>query len=67
MAPHEAQRSGRLRRLKEIVSSGELLARTNVVFTPHVAFNSIEGVERLACGTVENIRAFVKGTPVNLG
>ena len=63
----EVQRSGRLERLEQIMSSDALLARANVVFTPHVAFNSVEAVERLACGTVENIRAFARGEPINLG
>ena len=43
-----------------------VLARRNVVFTPHVAFNSIEAVERLQEMTVENIPAFADGRPVHL-
>ncbi|MCD6290069.1 MAG: hydroxyacid dehydrogenase [Anaerolineae bacterium] len=43
-----------------------LLQRDNVVFTPHIAFNSKEALERILDTTVANIRAFLKGTPQNV-
>ncbi len=43
-----------------------LLARSNVVFTPHVAFNSVEAVQRVQEITVENITAFVAGRLTNV-
>lgn len=52
--------------LDRIMQSDALLARPNVVFTPHVAFNSIEAVEKIALETVRNIRSFIEGAPVNL-
>jgi D-lactate dehydrogenase len=55
-----------LKHLQEIVSSDAVLARDNVVFTPHVAFNSVEAVERLQAGTIENLRAYARGEPINL-
>jgi D-lactate dehydrogenase len=64
--PQHAQHGGRLRHLQEIVKSEGLLTRTNVVFTPHVAFNSVEAVERLNAGTLENLRAWLRGEPVNI-
>ena len=44
----------------------KLLARPNVVFTPHVAFNSFEAVERINALTVENIKAYLRGQPINV-
>jgi D-lactate dehydrogenase len=43
-----------------------LLERPNVVFTPHVGFNSIEAVERINALTVENIDAYLRGEPINV-
>lgn len=42
-----------------------LLTRDNVVFTPHVAFNSREANERIFRTTTENIRRFLEGRPQN--
>jgi D-lactate dehydrogenase len=39
----------------------ELLHRDNVIFTPHMAFYSREGVERILETTAENIEAFFQG------
>jgi phosphoglycerate dehydrogenase-like enzyme len=36
------------------------------VFTPHVAFNSVEAVKRINEVTVANIRAFFAGKPINV-
>lgn len=55
----------RLEELRTLGRNEALLARPDVVFTPHVAFNSIEAVERIDQVTIENIRAFVVGTPIN--
>jgi D-lactate dehydrogenase len=63
---HEAHDADRLREVQELMLGDAVLARTNVVFTPHVAFNSAEAVARLREGTVENIRAFAAGAPVNV-
>jgi D-lactate dehydrogenase len=52
--------------LDRIMQSHALLARPNVVFTPHVAFNSAEAVEKIVLETVRNIRAFLDGAPVNV-
>ena len=58
--PDAAQQSSRVQNLQDLMLSDALLARPNVVFTPHVAFNSVEAVERLNAATVENIRAFAE-------
>lgn len=44
----------------------KLLARPNVVFTPHTAFDTVEAIERIKWTTVENIRAFLAGAPINV-
>ena len=43
-----------------------LLRRDNVVFTPHVAFNSDEALHRILETTAENIEAILRGSPINL-
>ncbi len=63
---HEARDADRIRELEELMLGDAVLARPNVVCTPHVAFNSIEAVARLQQITAENIAAFAAGRPVNL-
>lgn len=43
-----------------------LLAKDNVVFTPHIAFYSQEALERIIKTTADNINAFIIGKPQNL-
>ena len=57
---------GRIKELEDLMRNKRLLARPNVVFTPHVAFNSVEAVARINTTTAENIRAFLRGNLVNL-
>jgi phosphoglycerate dehydrogenase-like enzyme len=52
--------------LQEIMLSDDVLSRSNVVFTPHVAFNSVESSDRMRRATLENISGFVAGRPVNV-
>jgi D-lactate dehydrogenase len=56
----------RVKELETVVENGKLLTRRNVVFTPHVAFNSVEGVQQINTTTVANIKAFFEGHPINL-
>ena len=56
----------RVHDLQNLVNNQKLLSRANVVFTPHVAFNSIEAVERINSLTVQNIIAFFNNQPVNV-
>lgn len=60
---HEARDADRLRELQELMLGDAMLGRSNVVFTPHVAFNSEEAVGKLRETTVANIRAFEAGKP----
>lgn len=43
-----------------------LLTRDNVIYTPHMAFYSVEAVKRILDTTIQNIRAFLQGRPVNI-
>jgi D-lactate dehydrogenase len=48
-----------------LVRNHTLIARNDVIITPHIAFNSREAVERILDTTAENIRAFAAGKPTN--
>jgi D-lactate dehydrogenase len=62
----ESRDANRVRELEELVLGNAILSRLNVVFTPHVAFNSVEAMRRLALSTAENIRAFLDDRPQHL-
>lgn len=55
----------KLQALGSLVKDHILLSKDNVVFTPHIAFYSQEASERILETTVENIKAFVSGKPLN--
>lgn len=50
---------------KTLLENHILMERDNVIITPHNAFNSKEALERILETTIENIRAFSKGNPIN--
>ncbi|MCL5436653.1 MAG: hydroxyacid dehydrogenase [Candidatus Dependentiae bacterium] len=52
--------------LRTMLADHALMRMSNVVITPHNAFNSIEAIERIVGTTLENIKAFVAGSPVNV-
>jgi D-lactate dehydrogenase len=43
-----------------------LMKMPNVLITPHNAFNSKEAMERILMTTIENIKKFLEGNPINL-
>ena len=57
---------GRIKELENLLRNQRLLARPDVIFTPHVAFNSVEAIERINRITAENIRLFLNGEPSNV-
>jgi D-lactate dehydrogenase len=56
----------RIAQLRALMYNADLIGRPNVVFTPHIAFNSVEAVKRINQTTIENINAFLAGQPVNV-
>ena len=39
---------------------------TNVVITPHIAYNSQEAIERMLQIAIDNVEAFARGNPLNI-
>ncbi len=56
----------KIRELQALAQNKALIERANVVFTPHVAFNSADSLHRINATTSVNIQAFVDGSPSNL-
>ena len=52
--------------LKAVLEKNILMNRENVIITPHIAFDSVEAVERILTTTVDNIIAYSKKTPTNI-
>ena len=52
--------------LKTMLENHYLIEHPRVIVTPHLAFNTQEAVERILNTTIENIRAFAAGAPVNI-
>ena len=48
------------------VSSSPLIPLDNVIVTPHIAWAPLESRKRLLAVTIENIKAYKKGTPQNV-
>ncbi len=51
----------RVAEFSRLVTHNRLMKRSDVVLTPHVAFNSNEAVERLSALTLESIRDYLDG------
>jgi D-lactate dehydrogenase len=52
--------------LRNLLADHVLLKMTNVVVTPHSAFNTREAVGRILDTTVKNIEAYRAGQPQNV-
>lgn len=52
--------------LATVLRNHVLVERDDVIVTPHNAFNSVEAVQRIFETTVENIRGYLEGKPVNV-
>lgn len=52
--------------LRTMLQNHILMKMPNVLITPHIAFNSQEALQRILNTTLENIRGFLAGRPVNL-
>lgn len=53
-------------RLATALKNHILLHRENVVITPHIAFDSVEALQRILETTAANIAGFLEGAPINL-
>ena len=49
--------------LKRALRNRSLLSRPDMVITPHIAFDSVEAVERILDTTIANIKAYRAGKP----
>ncbi|MGA8658783.1 MAG: NAD(P)-dependent oxidoreductase [Chthoniobacterales bacterium] len=56
----------KLQEIKHVAKNRALIARPNVIFTPHIAYNSVEAVRRINQTTVHNIQVFLRGEPANV-
>jgi D-lactate dehydrogenase len=56
---HEERDADRVRELQELMLGDALLERRNVIFTPHVAFNTVEAIERICWSTLEKIQEVI--------
>ena len=52
-------------KLQQMLRSGFLLKRKNVIFTPHIGFYSKEALQRILDTTIDNIKSYMKEAPVN--
>ena len=51
--------------MKTLIMDHFLMTHPKVLITPHNAFNSKEALERIEYTTIDNIKAFTAGNPVN--
>lgn len=54
------------RRQALVAAYADLLERPNVVISPHNAYNSGEAQQRIVAATIDTIRAFLDGHPINV-
>lgn len=52
--------------LKTTLANHYFIDHPRVIITPHIAFNTKEAVDRILAVTVQNIKAFVTGSPQNV-
>lgn len=52
--------------LRILLQNHYLISHPRVIVTPHTAFNTTEAVERIIDTTIENIRKFAAGSPINI-
>ena len=52
--------------IEPIKSDNPLLNARNCLITPHMAWSTLSARQRLMGATVENIKAFLSGSPINV-
>lgn len=50
-------------KLKSLMNSYKIIHNEKVIFTPHIAFYSVESLERILNTTIENIKCFINKKP----
>lgn len=55
-----------LKDYKTLLEDHILINMPNVIVTPHVAFYSVEAEAEIIRVTIENVKSFIAGTPINL-
>jgi D-lactate dehydrogenase len=61
-----ARNRGNEQEMRTILEDHELIRMPNVVVTPHNAFNTDEALRRILDTTVDNIKAWTDGKPLNM-
>ena len=51
---------------RNLIANHVLQSRDDVIITPHNAFNSKEAIRRILDTTIENIKSYLEGKPVNV-
>ena len=52
--------------LRTVIANLMLLRHENIIVTPHLAFNSVEAMERILMTTLQNIASFQAGKSINV-
>lgn len=52
--------------IRQVFQTHLLLHHDNVLFTPHIAFNSVEAIQRILDTTLGNLKAYLEGAPANV-
>jgi D-lactate dehydrogenase len=52
--------------LMTLLEDRELMSMPNVIVTPHIASDTVEGFTRIFDTTIENVIAFANGAPINV-
>ena len=52
--------------LKTVLANHVLIDLPNVIITPHNAFNTTEALQRILDATLDNLRGFIAGVPINI-
>ncbi len=60
------QKSTRVQDYKTLLEDRVLIEMPNVIITPHIAFYSKEAEMEIIKTTIENIKGFISGNPINL-
>ncbi|HTE48801.1 MAG TPA: NAD(P)-dependent oxidoreductase [Candidatus Paceibacterota bacterium] len=62
----DASKLMKIEEYKMLLEDRVLINMPNVIITPHIAFFTHEAVAEILRITIENIKAFIAGTPINL-